>query len=38
MDSLDQIKKFEDFIDLHYKAELFDNIRKGNNFIVLDFW
>jgi len=37
MDSLNQIKKFEDFIDLNYKAEFLDNVRKGMHYIVLDF-
>jgi len=37
MDSMDQIKKFEELIDLNYKAELFDNIRKGKQTLVIDF-
>ncbi|MBW2984923.1 minichromosome maintenance protein MCM [Candidatus Woesearchaeota archaeon] len=37
MEVSEQIKKFQKFIDENYKAELLENIRKENNFLVIDF-
>ncbi len=37
MEVADQIKKFEEFIQSHHHAELLEKVRKGENFIVLDF-
>ncbi len=37
MDVDEQIKVFRDFIEQNYYPELLEAVRKGNNFIVLDF-
>lgn len=37
MDAVEQIKRFKEFIDEVYKAELSERVRKGSAFIVLDF-
>lgn len=37
MDQVDQIKKFEDFIDRLYKAEVFNSVRKGKTHVYIDF-
>ena len=33
----EQIKVFRDFIEQNYYPELLEAVRKGNNFLVLDF-
>lgn len=37
MDINEQIKVFGEFIEQNYKAELFEKVRKGDKFLVLDF-
>ena len=37
MEATEQIKRFQDFLDSEYMAELRKNLRKGNNFLVVDF-
>ncbi len=37
MDEHDQIRKFEEFIDTHYRAKLFENLRRGQHFLTFDF-
>lgn len=37
MDVSEQIKRFEQFVDQNYSAELLDAISVGNNFLVIDF-
>jgi replicative DNA helicase Mcm len=37
MDVSEQIKRFEQFIEQNYHAELLEAITLGNNFIVIDF-
>jgi len=33
----EQIRRFYDFLDKNYKAKLAENIRKGDNFLEIDF-
>ncbi|PIN86146.1 AAA family ATPase [Candidatus Woesearchaeota archaeon CG10_big_fil_rev_8_21_14_0_10_44_13] len=37
MELMDQIKRFAEFIELHHHAELLERVRKGSNFLVIDF-
>jgi len=37
MEAAEQVRKFEEFLDTNYKAELIENIRKGNDFLPVDF-
>ncbi|MEK6886638.1 MAG: minichromosome maintenance protein MCM [Nanoarchaeota archaeon] len=37
MEAAEQVRKFEEFFDTNYKAELSENIRKGNDWIAIDF-
>lgn len=37
MDVVEQIKRFTEFIETNYKAELLENIRKDDRFLVIDF-
>lgn len=37
MDATQQISKFQEFFEDNYHAELLEYIRKGNNFILVDF-
>ncbi len=37
MDGQEQIKKFEELIDLHYRAQLLENIRKGKHYLIINF-
>lgn len=37
MDAAEQVRKFEEFLDLNYKTELAENIRKGHDFLPIDF-
>ncbi|RLE38652.1 hypothetical protein DRJ17_03265 [Candidatus Woesearchaeota archaeon] len=37
MEATEQINIFREFFDTHYYAELLENIRKGKNFIIVDF-
>lgn len=37
MEAAEQIKKFQEFLDSYYKTELFENIRTGKNFLIVDF-
>jgi replicative DNA helicase Mcm len=37
MEVSEQIKKFQTFIDLNYKAELLEGTRKDQNFLTIDF-
>ena len=34
---IEQIKKFQDFIDNNYYDSLLENVRKGNRFLAVDF-
>ena len=34
---IEQIKRFQEFIENNYYNLLLDNIRKGNNFLNIDF-
>jgi replicative DNA helicase Mcm len=37
MEAAEQIKKFYEFIESNYHAKLLEAIRKGDNFLVIDF-
>ncbi|MBI2108277.1 minichromosome maintenance protein MCM [Candidatus Woesearchaeota archaeon] len=37
MDAIEQIKRFQEFIELNYYPQLLENIRKGNKFLAIDF-
>lgn len=37
MEAAKQIKRFEEFLESNYKAELLKKIRQGKNFLVIDF-
>ena len=37
MEATEQIKKFQEFFDLNYKAELLEKISKGDRFIIINF-
>jgi len=37
MEATEQIKKFQEFFDLNYKAELLEKISKGEKFIIVNF-
>lgn len=37
MEADEQIRKFKEFIELNYHSELLKNVRKGNNFLIIDF-
>lgn len=37
MESTEQIKRFQEFIDDNYKAQLLDAISKGDYFLIMDF-
>ena len=37
MEAAEQVRKFEEFLDNNYKTELAENIRKGNEFLPVDF-
>ncbi|MEA3514145.1 MAG: hypothetical protein U9R34_01580 [Nanoarchaeota archaeon] len=37
MDATQQISKFQEFFEDNYHAEILELIRKGNNFIIVDF-
>ena len=37
MDVIEQIKKFQEFVQEEYYPVLLENIRKGNQFLVIDF-
>jgi replicative DNA helicase Mcm len=37
MEPAEQVRKFEEFLELHYKAELGENIRKGHDHLAIDF-
>ncbi len=37
MEAPDQIRRFGEFLDKHYKAELLERVRKGEYFLVIDF-
>ncbi len=37
MDAIEQIKRFQEFIELQYYPTLLENVRKGNSYLVLDF-
>ena len=37
MDVAEQVAKFEEFLDLNYKTELAENIRKGLDYLYIDF-
>ena len=37
MEAAEQVRKFEEFFDVNYKAELSENIRKGEDWISVDF-
>ncbi len=37
MDAAEQVRKFEEFLDSNYKAELAEQIRKGHDFLPIDF-
>ncbi len=37
MDAAEHIKKFQEFLETNYHAEMMENIRKGDNFFKIDF-
>jgi replicative DNA helicase Mcm len=37
MDATTQIRKFQEFFEKHYYAELLEKVRKGEKFLVIDF-
>ena len=37
MEAAEQVRKFEEFFDIYYKGELSENIRKGDDFLFVDF-
>ena len=37
MEAAEQVRKFEEFLDTYYKAELAENIRKGSDYLYIDF-
>jgi replicative DNA helicase Mcm len=37
MEAAEQIRKFEEFFDIHYKLEILQNIQADKNLIVVDF-
>ena len=37
MDPVEQIKRFQEFIELNYYPTLLENIRKGKEYLILDF-
>jgi replicative DNA helicase Mcm len=37
MDSADMIRKFKDFLEQHYLAQLLESLRKGERHLVVDF-
>ncbi len=37
MEAAEQVRKFEEFFDLHYRTELSENVRKGEDYICVDF-
>lgn len=37
MDAADMIRKFKEFFETHYHAELLEALRKGSKFITIDF-
>ncbi|HME87343.1 MAG TPA: hypothetical protein VKE88_02935, partial [Candidatus Nanoarchaeia archaeon] len=37
MEAAEQVRKFEEFFDSHYRAELSEQIRKGNDYLPVDF-
>ncbi|MBS3162624.1 hypothetical protein J4467_01760 [Candidatus Woesearchaeota archaeon] len=38
IDAADQIEKFQEFVEQSYQKQLHENLSKGHNFIVLDFF
>lgn len=37
MEAIDQVKKFREFIEASYYANLLESVRTGKNFLVIDF-
>ena len=37
MDAAEQVKKFEEVLEGNYKAELSEQVRKGLDYILIDF-
>jgi len=37
MDANEQIKKFTEFIDLHCKPQLVENVRTHKYYLIIDF-
>ena len=37
MEVAEQIKKFEEFISMHYASKLLEQVHQGHNFLVVDF-
>lgn len=37
MEAAEQVRKFEEFFDINYKTELSENIRKGDDWLAVDF-
>jgi replicative DNA helicase Mcm len=37
MDASEQIKRFYNFLEKNYQSKILENIRKGKNFLVIDF-
>ena len=37
MEAIEQIKKFEDFLDREYKSNILKSIREGKKFLIIDF-
>lgn len=37
MDAAEQVSKFAEFVELNYKLELSENIRKGEDYLYVDF-
>ncbi len=37
MEAAEQVRKFEEFLDTYYRVEVSENVRKGNDFLWVDF-
>ena len=37
MDASEQIRKFQEFFDVYYKAKILEKVSKGESFLVVDF-
>ncbi|MBS1267077.1 MAG: Minichromosome maintenance protein MCM [Candidatus Woesearchaeota archaeon] len=37
MDASEQIKRFEEFLDINYKSEILQNVQSDKSFLIIDF-